>query len=96
MGWDAKGNGVCDSCGHVGPGNMHRATAVEVLRVLGWHHSKGVTIGGDRYEGILCPLCARNERRKIKTKKEAPQQDAFPLDWEQFRVQEQGEGFQSR
>lgn len=96
MGWDARGCGVCDSCGRQGAGNAHRATAVEMLRVLGWHHSKGTTIGGHQYEGILCPGCARDEHRKNSRKKELPEQDALPLNWENYRVQEQGEGFQSR
>lgn len=63
MTWDAKGTAHCDSCRAFKEvdGDTNR------LRALGWHHSKGTTVGGADYEGILCPLCARNERKRERS-----------------------------
>lgn len=97
MGWDAFGNGICDTCGtcsHVS--SPDRGTAVEVMRAMGWHHSKGITIGGDQYEALLCPHCGRDEHRKTRPKTPPIEQDGFDLDWEQYRAGVTGNGFQSR
>ena|SRR5688572_7620551 len=60
MTWDAKGTAHCDSCAEFKEVNGD----VNTLRALRWHHSKGTTVGGQAYEGILCPQCARNERKR--------------------------------
>jgi len=53
---------------------------VQVLRALRWHHSSGTTIGGAPYEALLCPVCAKDERRR-KRIPTTIDQEALPLDW---------------
>lgn len=94
MAWDAHNNGLCDSCGRKGPGHDSRRIAVEYLRALGWHHSHGRTIGGDEYDAILCPQCAKNEKQK-KLTKSTLDDEPLPLNWEEFRPEARGPGYQS-
>jgi hypothetical protein len=87
--WNSKGDGVCDTCGKVGP------SGVEVLRALGWHHGAGQTIGGGAYEALLCPVCAKDEKRR-KVNKPSIEQDALPFDWNQFVAVQKGQGGHTR
>ena len=86
--WDAKGNGLC-GCGKTGP------DSVQVLRALGWHYGCGVTIGGAAYEVLLCPACAKDEKRRVVTKSTLPQ-DEIPFDWEQFKAVPKSQGGHTR
>ena len=89
MSWDPTGAGVCDTCRREGPHN------VQVLRALGWHHSSGETMGGQPYEALLCPSCAKDEHRRKRT----PQlidQDALPFDWGQCAATPQSQGGHTR
>lgn len=92
--WDDRGNAVC-ACGRVGSGHVRRDVAVEYLRVLGWRHSAGVTIGGERYEAILCPECAQGEKVR-RVSRSTIVDEELPLDWEACRPQGHGEGVSSR
>ena len=89
--WDARGCGICQTCGKVGPGHEVRRLGIEFLRVLGWHYGNGETIGGDQYEVLLCAACAKDEHRRV-IKKPSIDQDALPIDWEQFKVQGKSSG----
>jgi hypothetical protein len=86
--WDSKGNGVC-SCGREGPSD------VEVLRALGWHYGNGVTISGAQYEALLCPACAKDEKRRV-VRKPSIEQDALPLDWGRCAAVVKGQGGHTR
>ena len=81
--WDCKGNGICQTCGRKGP------SCVDSLRALGWHHGKGVTMGGDPYEVLLCPRCAKDEKRRMVSRTTLEQEE-LPLDWGQPVVKSQG------
>ena len=83
--WDGKGNGFCQGpgCSKQGPGD------VEILRALGWHHGSGVTIGGDPYEALLCPHCAKDTQRRVVTRSTL-EQDQLPIEWPAFRPKSQG------
>lgn len=87
--WDSKGNGICQTCDRRGP------DSVQVLRALGWHHGKGVTIGGEPYEALLCPHCAKDAKRRAVVKSEITQ-DELPFDWEQCKAVEKGQGAHTR
>ena len=87
--WDSKGNGVCATCDRKGPRN------VEVLRALGWHYGNGFTIGGVQYEALLCPACAKDEKRRAVTKPQI-EQDALPIDWGQYTAAVKGQGGHTR
>jgi len=93
--WDKAGNGVCQTCGTLGPGYARRKLAIDFLRVLGWHYGEGVTIGGQQYEVLLCPDCSKNQKRRVVTKPEIDQ-DELPIDWEQYRVQPRTQGGHTR
>lgn len=80
--WDAKGCGVCQTCGKIGPGHARRPENIDFLRVLGWHYGSGETIGGKQYEMLLCPHCSKDEKRRVIVKPSI-EQDALPLDWGQ-------------
>lgn len=92
--WDAKNNAIC-ACGRVGPGHERRDVAIQYLLGLGWHHSAGTTIGGQQYEAVLCPACAKDERKR-KVKKFSFDEEALPLDWAACKPEVTGEGFSSR
>ena len=34
-------------------------------RAKGWHIFRGKTMGGGLHEGVLCPKCADNHRRRL-------------------------------
>jgi hypothetical protein len=87
--WDKAGNGVCQTCGKLGPGYARRKLAIDFLRVLGWHYGAGETIGGQQYEQLLCPVCSKNEHRRAVTKPSIDQ-DELPIDWGQVQEQSQG------
>lgn len=87
--WDAKGNGICQTCGKVG------VEDVEVLRALGWHYDKGRTIGGQDYEALLCPHCAKGAHRKTIIKSTL-EQDQLPIDWGQYRALPKSQGGHTR
>lgn len=93
--WDARGCGICQTCGKVGPGHEVRRLGIEFLRVLGWHYGAGDTIGGQRYEQLLCPHCAKDTQRRVVAKVSI-EQDELPLDWGQCRVQEKTQGGHTR
>lgn len=95
MGWTSLGDAVCDSCPAERVGSLNRQSAIQMIRAGGWHHMIGSTIGGVPFEAILCPRCARDERKRPRTTV-VIDQDALPFDWEEFRKVERGEGFQSR
>lgn len=95
MGWAADNSGFCDTCGKTGPGHRDHQVAVQMLRALGWHHGEGVTMGGQRYEALLCTGCARDEHRRKRSIQQV-EQDAFPIDWDTCRVVERGQGSQTR
>lgn len=87
--WDTKGNGICQTCGRKGPAN------IQTLRALGWHHGAGVTIGGSGYEALLCPNCAKDEKRR-KTTRSTLEQDQLPIDWTQCEVAPRSQGGHTR
>lgn len=87
--WDAKGNGICQTCDRTGPSD------VQVLRALGWHHGAGVTIGGQDYEALLCPNCAKDVKRKVIIKS-TMKQDQLPIDWGHYRQQPKSQGGHTR
>lgn len=87
--WDAKGNGLCQTCGRPGP------DSVETLRVRGWHYGSGVTIGGVPYEALLCPRCAKDVKRKVIVKSTL-EQDQLPIDWDSCRVEPKSQGGHTR
>jgi hypothetical protein len=68
---------------------------VEVLRALGWHYGNGVTIGGAPYEVLLCPGCAKDEKRRVVIRPSI-EQDALPIEWEQFKAAKKGQGGHTR
>ena len=78
--WDTRGNAICQSCKTMLNAGPNRQKAIQFLRAAGWHHSKGVTIGGDSYEALLCPHCAHDEKRR-KIVRPSIEQDGLPLDW---------------
>ena len=87
--WDSKGNGICGTCARKGPDD------VEVLRALGWYYGAGSTIGGSQYEALLCPACAKDEKRRVVTKVSI-EQDALPIDWGRYRAVVKGQGGHTR
>jgi hypothetical protein len=87
--WGSKGNGICGTCGREGPRN------IEVLRALGWHYGNGDTIGGAQYEVLLCPACAKDEKRRV-VRKPSIEQDSLPIDWGQYAAVEKGQGGNTR
>lgn len=87
--WDGKGSGLCQTCGGSGPDN------VEVLRALGWHYGNGVTMGGAAYEVLLCPRCAKDEKRRT-VNRAAIEQDALPIDWDQYAAVVKWQGGHTR
>lgn len=72
-----------------------RRLGIEFLRVLGWRHGAGVTIGGQPYEELLCPLCAKDEKKKVRTKPDL-EQDALPIDWDQYQTVPRTQGGHTR
>lgn len=92
--WDSKGNASC-GCGNVFSGARTREGTIQMLRARGWHHSVGSTYGGADYEALLCPACARDERRRKRSEPDMDQSE-LPIDWDNYRVEVKGEGFQSR
>lgn len=95
MAWGKGNQGICDTCGKTEAGHERQNLAIEFLRVMRWHHSKGVTVGGEPYESLLCPDCAGDTHKRIRTTVTI-EQDALPFDWEALRVTPKGEGFASR
>lgn len=76
--WDRNGDTKCNTCGRHGYGDKNRHRAIQRLRAAGWHHSSGQTYGGRDYEEILCPSCAKDERRK-KRDRPRMEQDTLPM-----------------
>lgn len=95
MGWTPKGDAACDTCGTVRMciGNRHQA--IQMMRVAGWRHMKGETLGGQEFETILCRDCASNEHRRVRTKSPL-EQDELPLQWDTERKSVGGQGISSR
>jgi len=93
--WDARGNGICQSCGTTEAGHEVRRLAIEFLRVMRWHYGSGETIGGQQYEVLLCPACSKNEKRRVVTKSTI-EQDALPFDWEALRPAPKSQGGHTR
>lgn len=92
--WDNQNNAYCGTCGKCFLGAKMREVTVQMLRARGWHHSVGVTQGGEDYEALLCPSCARDEHRRVVSKPSIDQDD-LPFDWDALRVVK-GSGIQSR
>lgn len=95
MGWTAKGYAVCDSCGRERVCVEDRHMATQMLRVGGWRHMQGKTLGGQDFETILCPECVKGERKRSRSKAEGVQQE-LPLPWEEARVVRGAQGIQHR
>lgn len=93
--WTPEGNGVCQGCGKVETGHGVRATTIEVLRVMRWHYGSGMTIGGQQYEVLLCPDCSSETHRRVVIKPSI-EQDALPIDWDQFKMQPKPQGGHTR
>lgn len=93
--WDAKGNGTCQTCGATETGHPDRNMAIQLLRVMRWHHGVGETIGGQQYEVLLCPACSKDTHRRVIVKS-AIEQDALPFDWDQFVVAPKTQGGHTR
>lgn len=68
MGWLPSGDGVCDSCPQLGAGTGDQHSTIQRLRAAGWHHAAGQTLGGQSYEALLCPGCAREQKRRKQIK----------------------------
>lgn len=68
---------------------------MEILRALGWHYGKGVTIGGDAYEALLCPHCAKDTTRRVVVKSTL-EQDQLPIEWAAYRQQPKSQGGHTR
>lgn len=97
MGWLPKGDAACDNedCGAIRICVDDRHKAIQMMRAGGWRHMEGKTLGGQDFETILCPKCAKDERRRTRVKAE-PDQDVLPLDFEEGRVVVGRQGVQSR
>jgi hypothetical protein len=93
--WDARGYGICQTCGTKEYGHQIRELAIVFLRAMRWHYGSGQTIGGQQYEQLLCPACAKNEHRRIVIKP-AIEQDALPIDWEALRPAPKSQGGHTR
>lgn len=93
--WSADGNAICQSCGKTEAGHSVRRIAIEFLRVMRWHHGSGVTIGGQQYEVLLCPSCSSDTHKRVVSKPTI-EQDALPIDWNQFVVQPKTQGGHTR
>jgi len=93
--WDARGNGICQTCRKVGPGHEVRRLGIEFLRVLGWRYGSGETIGGQQYEDLLCPSCSKDEHRRVIVKPSI-EQDALPIDWEALKPPAKSQGGHTR
>lgn len=92
--WDSKGNVIC-GCGNMFIGATRREDTVQMLRARGWNYSVGQTQGGQDYEAVLCPSCARNEHKRVVSKPTI-QQDDLPFDWEALRVSKESGGSHTR
>jgi hypothetical protein len=95
MGWLPGGDAVCDTCPKIRVCVDDRALAIQMMRAGGWRHMAGTTLGGQDFETILCPGCAKDERRRGRTNKDI-EQDALPIDWEEGRIVVGKQGVQSR
>lgn len=93
--WTAEGNGICQSCGRTEAGHSVRKIAIEFLRVMRWHYGTGETIGGQQYEVLLCPDCSNDQHRRPR-QTVTLEQDALPIDWEQFKVLPKTQGGHTR
>lgn len=96
MPWTPTGDATCDTCGHLRFCPEDRALAVQMMRAGGWRHMKGTTEGGREFETILCPRCAKDEKRRTRSSKETIEQEELPLDFEAGRVVVGKQGFSSR
>jgi hypothetical protein len=96
MTWTSHGDAVCDSCGEMRMGHLDRHYAIQMLRAAGWHHAIGVTIGGVRYEVILCTPCVKDEHKRPKRTIQLDQEETLPIDWERLKIYESGPGGHSR
>jgi hypothetical protein len=94
--WHANGDGICQGCGKVRPGIADRDMTITYLRAAGWHYSAGYTQNLAPYEMLLCPQCARDEKKRVVNRQPVLDQDALPLDWDACRPEVKGEGAQSR
>jgi hypothetical protein len=94
MPWLPDGCATCDTCGKLRIGLHERKAAIQAMRAGGWHHSKGLTIGGVPYEVILCPGCAKDERKRQRNIVVVDQDSLF--DVEEYGKIERGQGVQSR
>lgn len=95
MGWLPKDMVKCDNCPLGRQVVADRQQAIQLLRAGGWRHLEGKTEGGQDHEVILCPGCAKEQRRRSRGK-ETLEQDALPLDWEKGRIVVGRQGISSR
>lgn len=93
--WDTRGNGICQTCGKTEAGHEVRKIAIEFLRVMRWHYGAGETIGGQQYEVLLCPACAKDTHRRVLTKPTI-EQDELPIDWGQCEPVHKTQGGHTR
>lgn len=95
MSWLPAGYVGCDTCGAQRVGVEDRDATIQMIRAAGWRHMKGTTIGGQDFETILCPGCAKEERRRPR-KSVDPQEETLPLDFEEMRIVVGKQGYSSR
>jgi hypothetical protein len=95
VGWLPKGDAECDTCGAIRPGTDDRHMTIQMMRAAGWRHMKGTTRGGQDFETVLCPRCAKDEKRRTRSQ-EIVDQEALPLDWEEGRRVVGGQGSHTR
>lgn len=89
--WDDQGNAHCH-CGAKRPAAATREGTLQTLRAQGWHHSAGKTLSGNDYEALLCPACAKDEKKRRVTKPDPGlDQDALPINWDTYRPKVKGE-----
>ena len=93
--WSADGNAICQGCGKTEAGHSVRKLAIEFLRVMRWHYGNGETIGGQQYEVLLCPDCSNETHRRV-VNKSTIEQDALPIDWDQYVVTPKSQGGHTR
>lgn len=95
MAWRPDGDAACDSCKAIRVGAATKQATIQMMRAAGWRHMCGKTLGGQEFETILCPKCAKDEKRRARKTEEA-EQDVLPLDWEEVRIVVGGQGVSSR
>lgn len=94
MGWLPDGCATCDTCGKLRIGPHEREQAIQMMRAAGWHHWVGVTLGGVGQEVILCPQCAKDEKKRPRSTVIIEQDSLF--EWKELQDFGKSQGIQSR